>query len=541
MAFQNLKSTGIAYLLGKLKTVFLQIKDAVKTVNGIEPDEDGDITIRTVPYAQNLESESSQKDYSVFVERSTGGLASVNSGDAWLMSVMGNNVHDGFVPESIDMEVDSDAITATINRDTFVGAVADSGTTVLTFTSSWSADPATYGITVTGTPTSGDKITVVYVKEVRGTITVANPQKLIATGWNLYNHNSGNGYAKVVKYDDEMAYMIDGSYTALKFSATEDGTRTDITVTDGNFNPFANTDATSGYVWVTGGSASDTAIWMTWSDWTDSYDGEFMAYTENEVNFSSIMTSYFPYGLMKAGSVADEIDFNLKQAISRVERITYSAENRAAAESSGRDFEFDEDYIYLARTSSDIAQNTHTIAVSGEISVHDHGLEFFTETDVGVNSQILYGSNLKNKLERDVLTISAQSLESSQKSQVRSNIGAASSTTVSNLQTMLTPVDVISAVTFREQYNNNRTFFLKIGKIVWFSYMGEGKTHSNNDEIFVVGNAIKPATNACFAFVSNALAYGNIFLTTAGSMYINQISDNTQVGRIYFHGMYICA
>lgn len=424
MAFQNLKSTGIAYLLGKLKTVFLQIKDAVKSVNGVEPDDDGDIAIRTVPYAQNLESESSQKDFATFVERTAGGSASINSGEAWLMSIMGNNEHDGFIPESLAMDVESEDITATIDRDTFVGVVSESGTTVLTYTSSWSADPATYGITVTGTPSNGDKITVVYVKEVRGTITVATPEKLIATGWNLYNHNSGNGYAKVVKYDDEMAFMIDGSYTALKFSATEEGTKTDITVTDGNFDPFANTDATSGYVWVTGGSASDTAIWMTWSDWTDGYDGEFAVYTEDEVNFSGIMTSYFPYGLLKAGSVADEIDFNLKQAVSRVERMSYSAENREIAESSGREYEFDENYIYLARTSSDIAQNTHTISVSGEINVDDHGLEFFTGTEVGVNSQILYGNNLKNKLERDVLTISQQTLTAGQKEQVRQNIGA---------------------------------------------------------------------------------------------------------------------
>ena len=58
MAFENLKSSGIKYVLEKLKDVFVQIRDAVRSVNGEEPDENGNITITSVPFAQNLESES---------------------------------------------------------------------------------------------------------------------------------------------------------------------------------------------------------------------------------------------------------------------------------------------------------------------------------------------------------------------------------------------------------------------------------------------------------------------------------------------------
>ena len=54
MAFENLKSTGISYLLTRLKDYFLQIKDAVRSVNGNEPDGTGNIQINSVPYAQNL-------------------------------------------------------------------------------------------------------------------------------------------------------------------------------------------------------------------------------------------------------------------------------------------------------------------------------------------------------------------------------------------------------------------------------------------------------------------------------------------------------
>ena len=134
------------------------------------------------------------------------------------------------------------------------------------------------------------------------------------------------------------------------------------------------------------------------------------------------MSTYFPYGLLKAGSVVDEIDLNLGQAISRVERMDYSEANRAIADSTGREYEFDEDYIYLAKSSPSVS----SITVDGTFTGNDHGIEFFTQTEVGIYAETLYGANLKNKLERDVLTISAQMLSDSQKSQVRENIGAMS-------------------------------------------------------------------------------------------------------------------
>lgn len=432
MAFENLKSTGIAYLLGKIKThleaTYMKIADAVKSVNGIEPDEDGDITLNTVPYAQNLESESSKRVYDTFIQRTGGGEASVANAGAWLMNVKGNSEHEGFTPESLTMTVSAvgePPITATIDHDTFVEAVSTSGTTTLVYSSSWSADPANYGVTVTGTPVAGDTITIVYVKEVRGTITVADPRKLIATGWNLYNHT--NGYAKVVKY--EYGYRIDGTYTALQYSATVSGEKTDVTVVDGSFDITAD-----GYIWVTDGSASDTAIYMTWEDWTEGHDGDFAAYTESAVDMSAVMASKFPYGLLKVGSVVDEIDLNLGQTISRVERLEYNSTNLATAKASGREYEYDENYIYLERASAVVS----SVTINGSFTSNDHGIEFFTNTEVGVDAETLYGVNLKNKLEREVLTMSQQTLTSQQKAQVRSNIGVPKDTDVDAINTKLT-------------------------------------------------------------------------------------------------------
>ena len=424
MAFENLKKSGIAYVLEKLKSVFLQIADAVRSVNGNEPDENGDITLTVVPYAQNLQSESSQRNVDVFIDRTAGGTTSIEDGDAWLMTIKGNSVHEDYVAEELDCQaypVDPDsptAISVEIDRDTFVQEVSESGTITLLYANDWSTDPTVYGVTVTGTPANGDSIVITYVAEERGTITVANPHSLITTGWNLYNNDAE--YARALKYSEDYSFRISGTYTALKFSTTLDGTKADIVVTDGAFDVPAD-----GYIWVTGGNSTDTAIWMAWSDWGEGYVGDFTTYVEHEIDLTSVMSTYFPYGLCKAGSVRDEIDLNIGQAISRVEVLAYSEANRAAAAASGREYEFDEDYIYLARSAAVI----NSISVDGSATVDDHGLEIFTYTDVPVFAQILYGNNLKNKLERDVLQISQQTLTAEQQEQVRQNIGIVYSAT----------------------------------------------------------------------------------------------------------------
>ena len=458
MAFENLKSTGIAYLLGKIKTflsdTYVKIADSVRTVNDVEPDANGNIKIDTVQYAQNLESESSQRNVQTFIQRTSGGTAPIESGDGWLMLLKGNSVHSGYVAESINLTVTpaereegETPITATIDRDTFVAYVEDSGTTTLVYSTAWSADPTLYGITVTGTPVAGDVLTVVYVKEERGTITVAEPGKFVSTGWNLYD--SVAGYAKVVKY--EYGYTITGTYTSAKYAATPTGTQIDITITDGKFNI-----PDDGYIIVTGGNSTDTAIFPYWTDWTDGYDGEFAVYSKDEIDLSGLFgeSKPFPYGLLKVGDVTDEIDLNIGVATSRIDRMDYSAENLATAQASGRAYEYDEDYIYIVRASAVVT----SISVDGAITSDDHGIEYFTDTEVPVYAELLYGNNLKNKLETNVLTISQQSLTSGQKSQVKSNLGFANQSDLdtlnSNLNNSAFPIASGSGTSSGENFNN---------------------------------------------------------------------------------------
>ena len=383
------------------------------TVNQIEPDSTTrDIQITTVPLADNLTSDEAQINTGTYIIRTSGGESSVANGPAWLTDIKGNMIKTGYVAESIQMTVNGDNITAVLDRDTFVEAVSASGTITLTYTSDWSADPATYGITVTGTPANGDAIVVVYVKENRGLITVANPTSFISTGWNLYNHTAG--YARVTNYSEEYGFMIDGTYTALEFSETISGERQTITPVNGFF-----TVPGDGYVFVTGGNGTDTAIWMTWSDWTEeANDGVFQAYTQTVIDLSGLMVS-FPDGLMRVGNVYDEINLNTQRAYSRVQKLAYTEENLADVIALGVPYDTDANYIYAARETP----VTLVISLSGEYTVSDHGTEFFNGTAVPVKASSLYGQDLKGKLRRDVLTISAQELTSAQKTQVQTNLG----------------------------------------------------------------------------------------------------------------------
>lgn len=385
-------------------TVKAAIEARVKSVNSILPNEDGDVYMDEVPFADNLRSSQSQNTVGTFNLRTAGGSASIQDGPAWLTGIRGNRVHTGYVPEVLNMtvspverEAGEDTITAEIDRDTFVSYVESSGTITLAYTGSWSADPALYGVTINGTPKNGDIITIVYVQEVRGTITQTTPTSFVATGWNLYNHDVG--YARAIKYSDVYGYCIEGTYTAVKFSTTPTGEKSSITPIDGYFNVSSN-----GYIWVEGGNDTDTQVYLTWSDWQDSSDHPaWTAYTETVIDLEDTMDTYFPHGLLRVGDVRDEIDLNVGLAISNVERLAYSIENLEMAKETGRTYEADTNYIYLERANP----VTSEIVLDGSFVGSDHGIEYFVGSSVPVYAVILYGNNLKNKLERDVLTKSS--------------------------------------------------------------------------------------------------------------------------------------
>ena len=424
-ALQGKAGDTIPLVTGGIEKISEAIAGLVKTVNGDGPDANGNVQVTHAVSADNLTSSQSQTSIGSFIRRPSGGTASISDGPAWIGAIRGDRIHNGYVPEVLNMTVTPAArgegetpITAELDRDTFVAYVENtSGTYTLTFTTSWSANPALYGVTVTGDPVSGDQITISFTAEDRGTIIQSDPQSFVSTGYNLYNHTLG--YCIGIKYSNSYGFRIAGTYTAVKYAATLTGTKQTILPVDGAFDIPAD-----GYIFVEGGNSTDTEVYMTWADWQLGRSGvNWAAYTENVIDLSSVMETMFPYGLLRVGDVRDEINFNTGRAVSNVQRLAYSAENLATAKSSGRTWEADTDYIYLEKASAD----STAITLDGDYTANDHGIEYYTGTDYNVYTIVIYGNNLKNKLERNVLTISQQTLSTSEQAQVQSNIGAASS------------------------------------------------------------------------------------------------------------------
>ena len=387
------------------------------SVNGVFPDpETRDLPIEEVPLAQNLATDIAQLIVGAFKERTTGGNSSIDTGNATVQAFKGNCVHTGVVEESIDMTVNSESITATLDRATFVAYVDESGEITLSYTDAWSANPALYGITVSGTPTDGDSIVIEYAKASRGIITPASPVTFNSTGWNLFDKTVH--YARVVRYSEDHGYRIGGNYTTIKFALTPTGTGETVEVVDGLFNVPED-----GYILLTGDD-STTYIYPTHTDWIEGYVGNFQGYLVDTIDLAEIMVA-FENGLCSVGVVRDEINYNTHTCIQRIGRLDYTAENLATVVESGAAYDADENYIYYVL---DEPEEVAEISPSetGAYPVNDHGIEFFTGEGAPVYTEILYGENLKDKLRSDVVTISAQDLTAGQQAQVLQNIGAAS-------------------------------------------------------------------------------------------------------------------
>lgn len=465
LTIHQTKVTENAEDIASLETAMDAANDEIairaKSLNGVPCDEYGDFHMYEVEFARQLITDDAQQSTGEFLFRTTGGDASLTDGPAKLVSIQGRSIHTGEVAESLNMTVTmaergqlDEPIEATINRDTFVSYVDESGTTTLTYTDSWSEDPADYGITVTGSPIDGDVITVVYVKGDRGTITNSNPSAFTSTGWNLYNNAAGVKYARVKKYSDTYGFIIGGSYSGIEFSPTLNGSRESITPASGYF-----TIPSDGYVFVSNGDDT-TYILMTWSDWGEGYEGSFQNYSETTVSLSTIMSN-FPYGLMQVGSIADEINFSMKLAISRIERLAYTEENLEAVIASGVAYDADENYIYAVKVTED----SHAITETGDYTASDHGIEFITGGTVPVFVLTLYGQNLVDKLRTDVLTKSNDLVNNLTTNDPNKALSAAQGYALNSKIEKKTIA--ISGVTTSHTLDTNASLISKIAEIVY--------------------------------------------------------------------------
>lgn len=543
----------IAKINEDLDTIDYEMHRPPLTVNGIAPGQDRNLSLTEVPLAGNLSSDIAQIVTGAFIQRVSGGGASIEDGGAFLSTIKGNAVHTGQIAESINMTVSAaqreegvDPITATLDRDTFVAYVQASGTITLTYTTTWSANPALYGITVNGTPINGDEIVVVYVKANRGLIAVCNPTSFNATGWNLFNR--AVGYARVCKYSDTYGFKIGGTYSLVEFATTVSGTRSTLTLEDGYFNVPSD-----GFVFVTG-SDTTTYIYATFTDWTEGYQGDFEAYSVDTIDLTEVMLA-FPYGLCAVGNIRDEINLNTQTAIKRVERFGYSAENLAAVIASGVDYDADESYIYA------VAQmpNTSAVSVNGEYVASDHGIEYFIGSAIPVYTEVLYGENLKDKLRTDVLTISQQQLTAAQKLQARNNIGAFGENDVVNTLTSTATNKPLSAFQGKElndfaknssKYNiesgeyssivgtsDSRLFVMKIGRLAIISgYVNIAEETNKEIPMFQLRSGYKPQEEMTALCWCKDNTCRNILIRTNGDVLIH--NENAPVGFIRIFSAY---
>lgn len=320
-------------------------------------------------------------------------------------------------------------ITATIDKEKYQFSDAQEGVTVFTYTTEWNKDLDDYGIAVTNQAVNGDTISVDYVKESRGVIKNAQLGQLKSTNWNLYNYLTG--VARALKYSTSYGFIVGGGYTTVKWAADINATEEDkITIEPVDYGSGmgfipANELSEDGYFWVSGGNPDTTYVIMTWSDWQAGPQSAFARFDESEIDFTSL-TAVFPYGFNKVGQIRDEIDVTLNTYTRRIDRMDYNQNNLKTAKSNkslyGLDYIYDDNYIYAVLAEP----VTGEIRIDNEYTASDHGIEYFTGTEVPIFMSVLYGQNLKDKLRTDVVTISSMDLTDSQKESARANINAAS-------------------------------------------------------------------------------------------------------------------
>ena len=235
-------------------------------------------------------------------------------------------------------------------------------------------------------------------------------------------------------------------------------------------------------------------------------NGLMLVSTAND--FSTLMSAFFATGLFEVDEYQDEINFGTGIATSRVLRTSYSAENLASAIESGMPYEYDENYIYVARD----VPLTYIFTIDAEYSSDDHGLERFSGTTLAVECNTIYGVNLKNKLERDVLTISQQTLTSSEKQQVQENLGLADTASNSDIGIVV---------------NGNKTGVGITAAIGQYVILKNSTITGKDDGLYTAAKAIPANTVIDGTYLSTAVSGGGL---NALSDQIPDIKTVTQTG-----------
>ena len=116
-----LDTNGLTYFYSKLKEKF------IRSVNSITPDTNGNVVISNVDTANNLTSPDAQASYGEFIYRTSGGTASLTSGEAQIAYVDGNVRIDGRIPESFQFTAQNGIIVSEYSADIWRSEIDTTG------------------------------------------------------------------------------------------------------------------------------------------------------------------------------------------------------------------------------------------------------------------------------------------------------------------------------------------------------------------------------------------------------------------------------
>ena len=138
------------------------------------------------------------------------------------------------------------------------------------------------------------------------------------------------------------------------------------------------------------------------------------------------------------------------------------------------------------------------------------------------------------KIVRNEIDYSSTTSTANQISYLNNTSGLSATNVQDAIDEIVSVEDITNQFTWNETVVDTGTGAYKFGNMIFITYQGENKTHAALDVLFVVPSGLRPPKNWRIPFTVNALTYGNLVINATGNCIINQISDSTQSGRIYF-------
>lgn len=425
MAF--LDQNGLSYFWEKLKNIGsskIKYNDQYTISEAFDAVQNGNIVSGKASVADNLSSVDTQSSEGSFIFRTSGGDASINTGEAGLNVLRGNTK----ITELLTPDIHQKANILIANPIQFKSITLNQfnkndnscvfENTIIDLDGTFSQGAAAQGYYS------------VIVRVVGGVISGSTGYKGYTAAW-LESENTPiasidscclRGAWSATKPNLSTTGML--IQTPIKIIGDEYGTRYNFQLVNG----ITNEDLGDGYLVITTTDIEHLVVHPRWSGYMD---GTFAEYSESIVNMPTengilpIENYGFP-NLIKLNDeeIYDEINFDSLKYIKRVGYMMYSIQNLATVQRLTENYIYDNNIILYELSTPTIYNLT---SISSTYLVDDFGTEGFIYTDsdeVEIYTACWYGQNLKDKLRTDVVTISRQNLSTTQKNTIRNNIGA---------------------------------------------------------------------------------------------------------------------